>query len=192
MQKPDFMVEVSARHVHLSRADMDILFGKGSELTVKRYLSQPGQFLSEERVDVVGPKRTLSGVSVLGPLRSETQVEVSMTDCFTLGVIAPVRESGKTVGTPGVKLVGPCGEVTLDSGLIVAKRHVHMRPEDAEAFGVTDKQIVSVSVDAPRPVTFGDVVVRVSPNYALAMHVDTDEGNAAGIGREGCRGCIAE
>lgn len=192
MEKPDFLVEVSARHVHLCRADMDILFGEGSELTIKRYLSQPGQFLSEERVDVVGPKRTLAGVSILGPLRPETQIEVSMTDCFTLGAIAPVRESGKTESTPGVKLVGPCGEVTLDHGLIVAKCHIHMRPQDAEAFGVADKQIVSVSVDTARPVVFGDVVVRVSPNYALAMHVDTDEGNAAGIGREGCRGRIAK
>lgn len=191
MTKPTFPVEVSARHVHLCRADMDVLFGEGTELTRKRDLSQPGQYLSEERVDVAGPKRTLPGVSILGPLRADTQIEVAMTDCFTLGAVAPVRESGQTAGTPGVRLVGPRGEITVGEGLIVARRHLHMTPADAAVFGVTDRQIVEVRVDTGRPVTFGGVVVRVSPSFALAMHVDTDEANAAGIGRDGCRGYIA-
>ena len=181
-----FLVEVSARHVHLTQEDVEALFGKGHELTYVRDLSQPGQFVCEERVDIVGPKRTLSNVVILGPIRPASQVEVALTDCFTLGTVAPVRESGDLAGTPGITLRGPAGEVTLKEGVIVAKRHIHMTPADAEAFGVQDKQIVEVRVDTSRPLTFGDVVVRVSPKFALAMHVDTDEAYAASIRRAGC------
>lgn len=187
-----FLVEVSARHVHLSAEDVEILFGKGHELTYVRDLSQPGQFVCEERVDIVGPKRTLSNVVILGPIRPASQAEVALTDCFTLGTVAPVRESGDLDGTPGIILRGPAGEVALQQGIIVAKRHIHMTPADAEAFGVQDKQIVEVRVDTVRPLTFGDVVVRVSPKFALAMHVDTDEANAASIPRAGCQGMIVK
>ena len=178
-----FMVETSARHVHVSQEALETLFGKGYALNVKKMLSQPGQYASAERVDVVGPKKTLTGVSILGPVRPACQVEISLTDARTIGVAAPVRESGDIAGTPGCKLVGPCGEVELTEGVIAAKRHIHMTPADAEAFGCKDKDIVSVKIDSDgRALTFGDVVVRVSPSYALAMHIDTDESNA---------GCVA-
>lgn len=174
------MVETSARHVHVTQQDLETLFGKGYELTVKKMLSQPGQFASEERVDVVGPKRTLKGVSILGPVRPATQVELSITDARSIGVIAPIRESGDIAGSCGCKLVGPCGEVELAEGVIVAKRHIHMTPADAEAFGVQDKQEVDVKITSNgRSLTFSDVVVRVKPTFALAMHIDTDESNAA-------------
>jgi putative phosphotransacetylase len=177
------LVETSARHVHVTAEQVEILFGKGATLTNKKNLSQPGQYACEERVTVVGPKNQIAGVSILGPARSAAQVEVSMTDARTLGITAPVRESGDIAGTPGCKLVGPCGEVTLDEGVIVAKRHIHMTPEDAERMGLSDKQIVSVKLNTPdRSLTFGDVVVRVSPKFALAMHIDTDESNAACAG----------
>ena len=170
------LVETSARHVHVTREALNILFGEGYELTVKKMLSQPGQYASAERIDVVGPKKTLSGVSILGPVRPETQVELSLTDA------APVRESGQIAGSGACKLVGPKGEVEISEGVIVAKRHIHMTKADAAEFGVVDKQIVSVKVDsADRSLIFGDVVVRVSDSYALAMHIDTDEANAAGM-----------
>lgn len=178
----EVLVEISARHVHLSQEDLETLFGKGAELTVKKYLSQPGQFAAEERVDVVGPKRTLARVSVLGPVRKETQVELSATDARSIGCPIVIRESGVLEGTPGCKLVGPCGEMEIQKGVIVAKRHVHMTPESAAEAGLTDKQIVSLEVKTEeRSLIFGDVVVRVSPNYAPAAHLDTDEGNAAGM-----------
>ena len=173
-----FIVETSARHAHVSRAALDVLFGQGHELTNKKDLSQPGQFACEEKIEVVGPKGSLK-MSILGPCRPESQVEVSYTDARALGITPPVRESGDIAGTPGVKLVGPCGEVELDCGVIVAKRHIHMTPEDAEALGVADKEIVSVKLNTARPTVYGDVVVRVSPKFALAMHIDTDECNAA-------------
>lgn len=177
------LVETSARHVHVSREHLDILFGKGYELTVKKDLSQPGQFACAERVDVVGTKKTLAGVSILGPVRPATQVELSLTDARSLGVNAPVRESGDIAGSGACKLVGPCGKVEITEGVIVAKRHIHMTPEDAAQFNVTDKEIVAVRLDTDsRSLTFGDVVVRVSNSYALAMHIDTDESNAAGAG----------
>lgn len=180
MDRP-VLVEVSARHVHLTVEALEILFGKGHTLTVKKYLSQPGQFAAEERVTVVGPKRELAGVSVLGPTRKAVQVELSATDARSLGVAAPVRESGKTEGSPGCRLVGPCGELEIAEGVIVAKRHVHMTPADAEKYGVTDGQTVRVEIPSEgRSLVFGDVVVRVSDNYSLALHIDTDEGNAAG------------
>lgn len=176
------LVETSARHVHVTREALDILFGEGYELTVKKMLSQPGQYASAERIDVVGPKKTLSGVSILGPVRPETQVELSLTDARSIGIAAPVRESGQIAGSGACKLVGPKGEVEISEGVIVAKRHIHMTKADAAEFGVVDKQIVSVKVDsADRSLIFGDVVVRVSDSYALAMHIDTDESNAAGM-----------
>lgn len=175
-----FIVETSARHVHLSEKDIEILFGKGAALTHKKDLSQPGQFACEERVTLVGPKKEIANVIVLGPARSATQVELSLTDARTLGVTPPVRESGDIAGTPGCKIVGPCGEIEIAEGVIAAKRHIHMTPEDAEAFGVADKDIVSVKISsADRSLVFGDVVIRVSPKFALAMHIDTDESNAA-------------
>ena len=174
------LVETSARHVHLSRADLDILFGKGYELTVKKDLSQPGQYACEERVTVVGPKKAIERVGILGPVRPASQVEVSYTDARTLGINAPVKESGDIAGTPGCKLVGPCGEVEIANGVIVAKRHIHFTPAEAEAAGVSDKEIVSVKVESEgRTTIFGDVVVRVHPNFSAAMHIDTDESNAA-------------
>ncbi len=175
----NFIVETSARHVHLTEEHIAILFGAGATLTHKKDLSQPGQFACEERVKLVGPKKEIDRVIVLGPARPASQVEISYTDARTLGVDAPVRESGDVKGSGGCKLVGPCGEVELEEGVIVAKRHIHMTPEDAEELGVSDKQIVSVKIDSERSTVFGDVVVRVSPKFALAMHIDTDEANAS-------------
>ena len=176
-------IETSARHVHVTQETLETLFGKGATLTPKKDLSQPGQFACAERIDVVGPKRTLSGVSILGPCRKADQVEISLTDARSIGVSAPIRESGDIAGTPGCKLVGPCGEVELTEGVIAAKRHIHMTPDDAKRFGVADKEVVSVKIDTPeRSAVFGDVVVRVSDKFALAMHIDTDESNAAACG----------
>ncbi|MBQ7660754.1 MAG: phosphate propanoyltransferase [Clostridia bacterium] len=175
-----FLVETSARHVHLTNADIETLFGKGATLTNKKDLSQPGQFACEERVTLVGPKKQIERVSILGPARKATQVELSFTDARTLGISAPVRESGDVAGSAPLKLVGPAGEVEISEGAIIAKRHIHMTPADAERFGVKDKDIVSVKLDsADRSTIFGDVVVRVSDKFALAMHIDTDEANAA-------------
>lgn len=176
------LVETSARHLHVTREHLDILFGEGYELTSKKDLSQPGQFACEERVDIVGPKRTLSGVSILGPIRKATQVELSLTDARSIGVNAPVRESGDIAGSGACKIVGPKGEVEISEGVIAAKRHIHMTPADAAAYNVEDKEIVSVRLDTDgRALTFDDVVVRVSDNFFLAMHIDTDESNAAGF-----------
>ena len=179
------LVETSARHVHLSQEQLEILFGKGHELTVKKMLSQPGQFACEEKVEVVGTKGSQK-MSVLGPVRKDTQVEVSLTDARSLGVTAPIRESGDIAGSGACKLIGPAGEVELKEGVIAAKRHVHMTPEDAQAAGVEDKQIVSLAIESPngRSLTFGDVVVRVSASYATAAHIDTDESNALAPGKE--------
>ena len=180
-----FLVETSARHVHVTQEHLEILFGKGYELTKKKDLSQPGQYACEERVTVVGPKKELKGVSILGPVRKATQVELSLTDGRSIGVAAPVRESGDVAGSAGCKLIGPAGEVELTEGVIAAKRHIHATPADAEQLGVKNGDIVSVKVDTDgRSLVFGDVVVRVSDSYALAMHIDTDESNAAGCGRE--------
>lgn len=176
------ILETSARHVHVSEEDLQVLFGKGYALTKKKDLSQPGQYACAERVDVVGPKRTLSGVSILGPTRPATQVEISLTDARTIGVSAPIRESGDIAGSASCKLVGPCGEVTLTEGVIVAKRHIHATPQEADSLNVSDKEIVSIKVTtAERSTILGDVVVRVSPKFALAAHLDTDEANAAAI-----------
>lgn len=180
MAENEVLIETSARHVHVTQETLEALFGKGAQLTKKKDLSQPGQFACEERVTVVGPKKSIPGVSILGPARSATQVEVSLTDARTLGVTAPVRESGDIAGSAPCKLVGPCGEVEISEGVIAAKRHIHFTPEEAAAAGVEDKQIVSVKVtSADRSLIFGDVVVRVSPKFSAAMHIDTDEANAA-------------
>ena len=179
--KKEVLVETSARHVHVSRADLDVLFGEGYELTHKKDLSQPGQFACEERVAVVGDKGSFPAVSILGPVRPSTQVELSLTDARSIGAVAPVRESGDIANTGACKLVGPKGEVTIDCGVISAKRHIHATPADAEKYGLEDKQIVCVKVESDgRSLVFDDVVVRVNPNFALAMHIDTDESNAAG------------
>lgn len=178
------IVEISARHVHLSEKDLAILFGEGAKLTNKRELSQPGQFLCEERVTLVGPKRTLERVSILGPTRPDTQVELSLTDARSIGAVAPVRESGDVKDSGVVKIVGPCGEVEIPCGVIAAKRHIHITPEDAAVMGVTDKQIVKVKVYGERAMTFDEVVVRVSEKFRTRMHIDTDEANAAGIAGE--------
>lgn len=178
--KKEVLVETSARHVHVSQADLETLFGAGYELTHKKDLSQPGQFACEERVQVIGAKGSFPKVSILGPVRPETQVELSASDARSIGVVAPCRESGDLEGSGSCKIVGPAGEIEIEKGVIVAKRHVHATPEDAEKYGVTDKQIVSVKVETDgRSLIFGDVIVRVSPKYALAMHIDTDESNAA-------------
>lgn len=179
------LVETSARHVHVTDADLETLFGKGAKLTPKKDLSQPGQYACVERVDVVGPKRELKNVSILGPTRSATQVELSLTDARSIGVNAPVRESGDVAGSGACKLVGPCGEVELAEGVIAAKRHIHATPADAERVGLADKQVVSVKIDSDgRSLVLGDVVVRVNKNYSWAMHIDTDESNAAGCSGE--------
>jgi putative phosphotransacetylase len=180
-----FIVETSARHIHLSQADLETLFGQGHELTCKKELSQPGQYACEEKVEVVGTKGSLK-MSVLGPTRNATQVEISLTDARSIGVNAPIRESGDIAGTGSCKLVGPCGTVELKEGVIAAKRHIHITPEDAASFGVADKEIVKVKVDTDgRSLVFDDVVVRVSASYATAMHIDTDENNACGGVSEG-------
>lgn len=173
------IVEVSARHVHLSQKDLETLFGAGASLTPKRELSQPGQYLSEERVTIVGAKGRKERTAVLGPVRSATQVELSKTDCAALGVDAPVRESGKTQGSAGITLEGPKGSVVLGEGAIIAHNHVHLTPADALAMGVSDGQHVSVEVLTERPVVFGDVIIRVSEKFRSRMHVDVDEANAA-------------
>lgn len=174
-----FIVETSARHVHLTAEHFAVLFGEGKELTVKKMLSQPGQFACEERVTVVGPKKEMPGVSILGPFRNATQVELSATDARSIGIAAPIRESGDVAGSGACKIVGPCGEVEISEGVIVAKRHIHLTPEDAAEMGVKDKDVVWVKVDTEgRKAILGDVVCRVSENFATAMHIDTDESNA--------------
>ncbi len=181
----EFIVETSARHVHVTQEHLEILFGKGYELTKKKDLSQPGQFACEERVTVVGPKKELAGVSILGPVRPATQVELSATDARSIGIVAPVRESGDIAGSGACKLIGPAGEVEISEGVIVAKRHIHLTPADAQELGVTDKQVVWVKLETPeRSAILGDVVCRVSDKYARAMHIDTDESNAIGAPRQ--------
>ena len=179
-QNGEIKVGVSQRHIHLSREDLDTLFGKGYELTKKKTL-MGREYAAEECVTLVGPSlKSIEKVRVLGPVRKDTQVEISRTDTFILKVSPPVRPSGKIEGSERIVLVGPCGSVYLNEGVIIAKRHIHITPEDAEAAGVADKEIVSVKIDSEgRSLVFGDVVVRVSPKFAAAMHIDTDESNAA-------------
>lgn len=180
----DILVETSARHLHVTQGDLETLFGKGHSLTQKKALSQPGQYAAEEKVRVIGPRGELN-MTILGPTRSSTQVEVSFTDARALGLKPPVRESGDIAGSAPCRLIGPAGEVTLAEGVIVAKRHIHATPEDAEKLGVKDKQVVKVQVKSEgRSLVFDDVVVRVSPRFSLAMHIDTDESNAAAAAGE--------
>lgn len=175
-------VGLSNKHVHLSQEDINILFGEGHELTAIKDLGQPGQFACDEKVDLVGPKRTIKGVRVLGPARKESQVEISLADGFTLGLESvPVKGSGSLDGTPGIKLVGPNGEVDLKQGVIAASRHIHMHTKDAEEFGVKDKDMVKVKVEGERGLVFENVLIRVHETYALEFHVDVEEGNAAMI-----------
>ena len=180
-----FIVETSARHVHVTQETLELLFGEGYQLTVKKELSQPGQFASNERITVVGPKKELANVSILGPCRKLNQVELSATDARSIGIDAPIRESGDVAGSGACKLIGPKGEVELKEGVIGAKRHIHMTEKDAADFGVTNGEIVNVLIENGngRKTIFGDTVIRVSNSYALAMHVDTDESNAAACAR---------
>ncbi len=174
-----FLVETSARHAHVSQKDLETLFGEGSQLTWKKDLSQPGQFASNEKITVVGPRGQMA-VTILGPVRKGTQVELSMTDARQIGLNAPVRESGDTAGSAPCRLLGPKGEIELKEGVIIAKRHIHMTPEQAGQMGVKDKDVVQVRIESEgRSVIFGDTVVRAHPTFALAMHIDTDESNAA-------------
>lgn len=177
----DILVETSARHIHVTEEQFKILCGPDAKLEVRAMLSQPGQFVSTTRLNIVGPKRTIENVSILGPFRKAAQVEISATDARTIGVAICVKESGDTKGSPGVKLVGPAGELELTEGCIVAKRHIHMTPNDAKEFGVANGEIVNLEVKTEnRSLVFGDVVVRVRDDFALACHIDTDESNAAG------------
>jgi propanediol utilization protein len=177
----DVPINASVRHVHLSAEHVRALFGPDHRLTVRSELSQPGQYACEETVTLVGPKASIPRVRILGPERKETQVEISRTDEFTLGVDAPVRASGELEGTPGLTLVGPFGQVTIERGVIQALRHIHMSPEEAARFGVQDRDWVMVRVGGDRGIIFDDVLVRVSPQFRLDMHLDTDEANAADL-----------
>ncbi len=174
-------IALSNRHMHVSKEDLETLFGEGYKLTPSKDLSQPGQYACEEKVDLVGPKRTIKGIRILGPVRPETQLEISVTDAYTLGIDPIIRNSGDIKDTPGAKLVGPKGEVEINKGIIIAARHIHMHTSDGEEFGVKDGQIVKVKTSGPRAVVFDNVLVRVHPNFALEMHVDIEEGNAAGV-----------
>jgi len=178
----EVLVEVSARHIHLSIDDLNILFGSGYTLTEKKELSQPRQFACEERLTVKGPKGEIKNVSILGPTRDATQVEVSLTDARVLGITALVKESGDIADTEGCILIGPAGEVEINQGVIAAKRHLHVAKSDAEELGVIDKEVIGIKVNsAQRSLVFYDVVVRVSEKFATAVHIDTDEANAAGF-----------
>ncbi|MCP5455585.1 MAG: phosphate propanoyltransferase [Thermotogae bacterium] len=179
LKQPGIVAGVSNKHLHLSQKDLEALFGEGYELHPIKDLGQPGQYAAEEIVDLVGPKGIIAKVRVLGPVRKDTQIEVAYTDSFKLGVQPPVRDSGDVEGTPGLKLVGPKGEVEINQGVIIAKRHIHMHTKDAEHYGLKDKDIVSVFIDSEsRKTIFQDVLIRVSDKYALEFHVDTDEANA--------------
>lgn len=171
-------IEASARHMHLSREHLEILFAKDYELTPKRELSQPGQFICEERLTLVGPKGVIENIGIIGPTRAKTQVELSKTDARVLGLNPPIRDSGDTKGSETVFIVSKTNMVKAEESVIVAKRHVHMRPKDAEKYGVKDKDIVSVEVEGERSTVFNQVLVRVNENYDLSMHIDYDEANA--------------
>jgi len=173
-------VGLSNKHLHLSKEHIDQLFGKDYELTVMKDLTQPGQYAANEKVDIVGPKGKLT-LRILGPARNVTQIEISVTDGFAIGITPPVRDSGKLEGTPGVKIVGPKGSVELENGVITAARHIHMHPSDAEKFDIEDNARVDVKIDGQRGLTFNNVLVRVNKEYALDMHIDIDEANAAGL-----------
>lgn len=179
-QKLFIEVEASGRHVHLKRKDIDILFGEGYQLTPVKDLSQPGQYACKERVTVTGAKGVLNNVIVLGPARKDSQVEVSLTDALILGIKSPVRQSGDIEGTPGISVSNGDKKVELAQGLIVAKRHIHITPEDARRFNVSDGESVKVKVFGERPLIFDEMIVRVSPNFRTYIHIDYDEANACG------------
>ncbi|HBR29506.1 MAG TPA: propanediol utilization protein [Firmicutes bacterium] len=174
-------VGVSNRHVHLTQADLETLFGTGYNLTIKKDLSQPGQFAAEETVDLIGPKRSIPKVRILGPVRSQTQVEISLTDSFTLGVNTPVRDSGNLKDTPGLIIEGPKGRIEIKEGVIVAQRHLHLHDSEAETLELKDQDYIQVKVEGKRGLVFGQVLVRVSPNFKKDLHLDIDEANAAGL-----------
>ena len=174
-------IALSNRHLHISREHLNILFGEGYELTKLKDLKQPGQYAAEEKVDLIGPKGTIQGVRVLGPVRNKTQIEISFADSFVLGVKPPVRDSGDLKDSAGVTIVGPQGEVKIDEGVIAAARHIHMTPDEAKVWNLKDKDIVSVRTGGQRSVVFENVLVRVNAEYALEMHVDLEEGNGAGV-----------
>jgi len=184
------LIEGSGRHLHITKEDLATLFGADFELEVKKTLSQPGEFASHSKLDIIGPKGTIKGISILGPCRKVTQIELSFTDARILGLDCPIRESGDIAGSAPCALVGPKGTLELKEGCIIAKRHVHMTPEDAASIGVVDKQIISVKTEGDRSVTWHEVVARVSANYATAMHIDYDEINAANIGKDNTWGEI--
>jgi putative phosphotransacetylase len=173
-------IGISNKHLHLSEADLQVLFGSGARLTPYKELVQPGQYAAEEKVDVIGPKGLLKGMRIIGPTRPQTQVEISMTDARALGIDAPVRESGQLEGSPGAKLAGPAGEIEIDSGVIVALRHIHLSPAEAEEAGLKDKDLVDVKVNGTRPLIFEDVLIRSGEAHKKEFHIDTDEANAAG------------
>lgn len=176
------IVETSAHHIHITDEDLEILFGKGAKLTKKKDLSQPGQFACFERVDIVGPKNTIKNMSILGPTRSKTQVEISLTEARKIGVDAPIKQSGDVAGSAGCKVVGPKGEIEISEGVIAAARHIHLTPEDAQKFGIKDNQKVAIEINNDvRSVVFKDVIARVNENFSTAVHLDTDESNAAGL-----------
>ena len=181
MKKNMLPAALSNRHIHLTKEDIEILFGKNYDLVKLRDLSQPGQYACEEKIDLVGPKGTISGVRVLGPARTKTQVEISLADGFTLGIVPPVKDSGDVTGSPGIKIVGPKGELEIQEGLIAAARHIHINPDDAEAFGVVDGQRVKVRTFGFRALVFENVLIRLGDKSVLEMHVDIEEGNAAGL-----------
>jgi acetate kinase len=187
-QQP-FLVEISAHHIHLMQEHVEALFGKGHQLTKHADLSQPGQYACKEQLTIVGPKGRVERVRILGPARKYTQIEIAMTEQFKLGIHPPIRESGDIAGTPGCVLESPNGSVQIDRGVICALRHIHMNPEDALRYGVRDKSFVRVRITGNRELIFGDVLVRVDPSFKLAMHIDTDEGNAANV-KTGARGYI--
>ena len=179
---PDFIIEIegSGKHCHVKRETLDILYGEGFELEIKKMLSQPGQFVTPQKLTLHGPRGT-ADISIVGPCRVVDQIELSMTDARALGFDPPIRSSGDVVGSEGCKLVGPCGEVELDEGVIIVKRHIHVAPDDAEKYGVKDKQIVKVKVEGERALIFDEVIARVGPDHATYMHIDYDEVNAAAI-----------
>jgi putative phosphotransacetylase len=174
-------IGVSARHIHLAPEHIEVLFGKGYALTVFKELSQPGQFAAQEVISVQGPKGKMNKIRILGPARGSTQLEISRTDSYVLGLTPPVRQSGKIAGTPGIKVIGPVGEVELEHGVIIAARHIHTHPSEAKTLGLMDQQMVKVKLNGERPLILENVFVRVSEQYALDLHIDTDEANAAGV-----------
>ncbi|NLC52910.1 MAG: phosphate propanoyltransferase [Firmicutes bacterium] len=174
-------VGVSNRHVHLSQEDLETLFGEGATLTVKKDLSQPGQFAAEETVNLIGPKRSIQNVRILGPVRPQTQVEISLTDSFTLGITAPIRDSGNLENTPGLIIEGPKGQIEIKEGVIVAQRHLHLHDTEATELGLKDQDHVQAKVEGPRGLIFDQVLVRVSPKFKKDLHLDIDEANAAGL-----------